>query len=68
MNVTAHQEKEKNEEMKTGKRKAGKDRKQATDFKEAVCCPTAVVQGAAQQKIKGSAQGIWDPQEGQQPF
>ena len=33
MNVTAHQEKEKNEETKKGRRK----RKQATDFEEAVC-------------------------------
>ena len=49
MNVTAHQEKKKNEETKKGKSKAGekKKRKQATDFKDAVCCPTAVVQGAA---------------------
>ena len=49
MNVTAHQEKEKNKETKTGKRRAGekKERKQATDFKEAVCCPSAIVQGAA---------------------
>ena len=48
MNVTAHQKK-KNEEMKMGKRRAGekRKRKQATDFKEAVCCPSAVVQGAA---------------------
>ena len=47
MNVTAHQEK--NEETKTGKRGAGekKKRKQATDFKEAVCCPSVVVQGPA---------------------
>ena len=38
MNVTAHQEKEKNEETKKSKRRAGekKKRKQATDFKEAV--------------------------------
>ena len=45
----AHQEKEKNEETKTGKRGAGgkKMRKQATDFKQAVCCPTGVVQGGA---------------------
>ena len=35
----------KNEETKTGKRKAGEGRRQATDFKEAVCCPSAVVQG-----------------------
>ena len=49
MNVTAHQEKKKKEETKTGKRKAGekRKRKQATDFKEAVTCPSAVVQGAA---------------------
>ena len=49
MNVTAHQEKEKNEETKTGKRKTGeeKKRKQATDFEKAVCCPSAVVQRAA---------------------
>ena len=45
MNVTAHQEKEK----KMGKRRAGEKRKkkQATDYKEAVCCPSAAVQGAA---------------------
>ena len=51
MNVTAHQEKEENEETKKGKRGAGKKkskkRKQATDFEEAVCCPSAVIQGAA---------------------
>ena len=47
MNVASHQEKEKIE--KTGKRKAGKQRRQA-DFKEAACYPSVVVQGAAQQK------------------
>ena len=49
MNVTAYQEKEKNEETKTGKRRTGekRKRKQATDFVEAVCCLTAVVQVAA---------------------
>ena len=49
MNVTAHQEKEKNEETKKGKSRAGekKKRKQATDFEEALCYSTAVVQGAA---------------------
>ena len=49
MNVITHQEKEDNEETKKGKRGAAekKKRKQATDFKEAVCCPFAVVQGAA---------------------
>ena len=43
MNVTAHEEKEKNEKTKKGRKK--KKRKPATDFEEAVCCPTAVVQG-----------------------
>ena len=33
MNVAAHQEKEKNEETKRGKRKTGEERKLATDFK-----------------------------------
>ena len=49
MNVTAHQEKKKNEETKKGKRRAGEKekRKQATDFEEAVCCPSAVIQGSA---------------------
>ena len=59
MNVTAHQEKEENEETKKGKRGEGekRKRKQATDFKEAVCCPSAVVQGAAQQKNEGEYPG-----------
>ena len=49
MNVTAHQEKKKNEETKKGKRGAGekKKRKQATDFEEAVCGASAIVQGTA---------------------
>ena len=68
MNITAHQEKEKNE--KTGKRKAGEERKQ-TDFEEAACYPSAVVQRAARRKnglCEGSAWGNWDPREGQQPI
>ena len=68
MNVAAHRKKEKNE--KTGKRKAGEERRQA-DFKEAACYPSAIVQGAARLKnglCEGSARGNWDPREGQQPF
>ena len=68
MNVAAPQDKEKNE--KTGKKKAGEERKQA-DFKEAACYPSAVVQGATRRKnglCEGSARGNWDPQESQQPF
>ena len=61
MNVATHQDIEKNE--KTGKRKA-EERKQA-DLKEAVCYPSAIVQGAARQKnglCEGSTRGNWDPQ------
>ena len=68
MNVAAHQEKENNE--KTGKKKAGVERRQA-DFKEAACYPSAVVQGAARRKnglCEGIARGNWDPGEGQQRF
>ena len=68
MNVAAHQNKEKNE--KTGKRKTGEERRPA-DFKEAACCPSAVVQGAARRKnglCKRSARGNWDPREGQKSF
>ena len=66
MNVTTHQEKDE----KTVKRKAGVKRRQA-NFKEAASYPSAVVQGAARRKnglCEGSAQGNWDPREGQQPF
>ena len=69
MNVATHQDKEKND--KTGKRKAGVERRQATDLKEAACCPFAVVQGAARRRndlCEGNARGNWDPREDQQPF
>ena len=46
MNVAAYQEKEKNENMKMGKRKAD-ERRQAIDFKEVVCYPFAIIQWAA---------------------
>ena len=68
MNVATHQEKEKNEE--TRKRNAGVERRQ-TNFKEAACYPSAVVQGAARQKnalCEGSVRGNWDPRESQQSF
>ena len=45
-------------------------RKQA-NFKEAVCYPSAVAQGAGRRKTglcEESAQGNWDPREDQQPF
>ena len=53
-----------------GKRKAGEERKQA-DFNEDACCPSAVVQGAAQRKnslCEGSGWGNCDPRKDRQPF
>ena len=70
MNVAAHQEKEKEKNEKTCKRKAGVERRQA-DFTETACYSSAVDQGAARQKnglCEGSAWGNWDPREDQQPF
>ena len=49
MNVSAHQDKEKNE--KTGKRKEGEERIQETDFKKAACCTSVVVQGLHGKKM-----------------
>ena len=71
MNVAAHQDKEKNE--KTGKGKAGEERRQATDFKEAACCLLLSFRGQhnkwrTNSLCEGSAQGNWDPREGQQLF
>ena len=68
MNVAAHQDKEKNE--KTGKSRAGEERRLA-NFKEAVCYPSAVVQGGCTVNkwfVWGSARGNWDPRQNQQPF
>ena len=48
INVAAHQEKEKIE--KTGKKKAGEERRQA-DFEETACYPSAVVQGLHNEKM-----------------
>ena len=38
------------ENENTGKREAEEERKQSTDFREAKCCPSAVVQRAARKK------------------
>ena len=67
MNVSAHQEKEKNEE--TDKRR--QKRKQAINFKEVACFPSVVVQGGSSAKndlCEGNAWGNWKPRESQQPF
>ena len=48
MNITAYQEKEKNKKTRTTKKRAEERmKKQVTNFEEAVCCPSAVVWGAA---------------------
>ena len=70
MNVTAHQEKKKNEETKKGKRRVGekKKRKQTPILKKLCAALLRSFRGQHSKKIKGSAWGNWDPQEGQQPF
>ena len=54
-----------------GERKIREERKQATNFKKATCCPPAVVQETAQRKnglCERSAWDNWEPREGEQPF
>ena len=53
------------------RRRAGEERRQSTDFKEAACCPSAVVHDAARRKnglCEESVRGNWDPREGREPF
>ena len=65
MNVTAHQEKEKNEETKKGKRKKENKR----PIRKKLCAALLrSFRGQHSEKTKGSAWGNWDPREGQQPF
>ena len=45
MNVTAHQKRKENEETKTGMKKAGERRRQSTDLRKAVCCPSVLARG-----------------------
>ena len=51
--------------MRTGKRKAGEGRRQVTDFEETVCCPSAIVQRAAWQKMvcARGVSGVMDPRK-----
>ena len=64
MNVTAHQEKEKNEKTKKGKKK--ENRRQI--LQELCAALLRSFRGQHSEKMKGSARGNWDPREGQQPF
>ena len=70
MNVTAHEEKEKNKETKKGKRRAGekKKRKSETDLKKLCAALLRSFRGQHSEKMKESARGNWDPRKGQQPF
>ena len=70
MNVTAHQQKEENEETKKGKRGAGekKKRKQGPFLKKLCAALLRSFRGQHSKKMKGSGRGNWDPREGQQPF
>ena len=67
MNVTAHQEKKKNKETKTGKRRAGekKKRNRRPILKKLCAALLRSFRGQHSEKMKGSAR---DPREGQQPF
>ena len=70
MNVTAYQEKEKNEETKMGKRREGEKRKKnRRPILRKLCA--ALLRPFREQhneKMKGSARGNWDPRKVQQPF
>ena len=73
MNVSTlkKKKKKKKKSKKAGKREAGEERKMATNFKEAACCPSSVVQGGNTAKkglCGGSVRSNWDPREGQQQF
>ena len=43
MNVSVYQEKKKKEEMKTSMNKVEEGKRQATNFREAAYCPSAIV-------------------------
>ena len=70
MNVTAYQEKEKNEETKTGKRRAEKRERENRRLILRKLCAALLrpFRGQHSEKMKGSARGNWDPREVQQPF
>ena len=60
MNVTAHQEKEKNEETKKGRRK--RENRQPI-LKKLCAALLRSFRGQHSEKIKGCARGNWDPRE-----
>ena len=68
MNITAHQEKEKNDETRMSKRRAGEDRIQVSNFKEVVWCSSAIIQEAVLQKNEGECLGYLGPLGRLEPF
>ena len=63
MNVTAHQEKKKNKETKTGKRRENR----RPILRKLCAALLRLFRRHHSEKIKGSARGNWDPREVQQP-
>ena len=68
MNVTAHQEKKKKKETKTGKKRAGKRENRRPILRKLCASLLRLFRGKHTEKVKGSAWGNWDPREVQQPF
>ena len=68
MNVTAHQEKKKKNETKTGKRRIGKKKNRRPILKKLCATILRSCRGKHIEKVKGIAQGNWDPLKGQQLF
>ena len=66
INVTAHQEKKKNEETKTGKKRKRENR--GLILKKLCAARLRLLRGQRSEKMKGSARGICDFSECQQPF
>ena len=64
MNVTAHQEKKENEETKKGRRRENR----RPILRKLCAALLRSFRGQHSEKMNGSAQGNWDPREGQQPF
>ena len=68
MNVTTHQEKEKNEEARMGKERQEKRENRRPILRKLCAALLWSSRGQHSEKMNGSARNSWDPQEGQQPF
>ena len=69
MNISAHQEKKKKKETKTGKTLGQEKRENRRPILKKLCAALLrSFRGKHSEKMKGCARGNWDPREGQQPF